>query len=505
VVSSTQAERPVHRADVVIVGAGAAGATAALEAHAAGASFVGLDQLAEFGGTAIISGGGCCIAGSALQRARGIDDSPALALRDLLAAGEGEADPEWARFYFEHSARDLYDWLVSFGVEFIDLKHQEDNTVPRWHQPRGAGRGIMTKLWEAMQARGIADCWHFGMTAEDLLWENGRVVGVLARDRAGEAHEFRGRAVVMATGGFMGNLDMVLEYGPALRRVARVLVGGGVGAQGTGHRLLARYGAMLTHMDNLWCYVYATPDYKDPTGRRGLVIRGIESNIWVTRAGRRFHNESRSGGGSATPALLRQDPPTCWAILDREMVYKMEIADPYYRRGQEILFDKIEELLAESPYIAKGDTPEELARNAGIDVAGFVETFHRWNALLASGAEVDPETGRKLKGLKPFTTPPFYAIQFFPLARKNLGGVRTDLRCRVLNQQGQPLPGLYAAGELCGQAGGHIAGKRALEGIMIGASLFSGRVAGAWAAHEAGYPEPAHLDARRPVEAAAAS
>jgi flavocytochrome c len=495
----------VHRADLVIVGAGAAGATAALEADAAGASFVALDQLPEFGGTAITSGGGCCIAGSALQRARGIDDSPELALRDILKTGQGEADPDWARFYTDHSAPDLYDWLVGYGVEYFDLKHQEGNTVPRWHQPRGAGRGIMTKLWEAMEAKGLTGCWHFSMTAEDLIVEDGRVLGVRARDAEGRAHEFRGKAILMATGGFMGNLDMVLEYGPQLRPVERLLIGGGVGAQGTGHRIVERYGGVLAHMDNLWCYIYATPDYKDTSGRRGLVMRGVEDSIWVTREGRRFHDERRSGAGSATPALLQQPQPTCWCILDREMVAKIEIADPYYRRGNDTLLDKLEELLVNSPYIAQGDTPEELARNAGIDRAAFAETFQSWNALLASGAETDPLTGRKLAGTKPLVTPPFYAIQWFPLARKNLGGVRTDLQCHVVTAEGQIVPGLFAAGELCGMAGGHIAGKAALEGIMIGASLFSGRVAGAWAAHEAGYAEPVHLDARRPVGAASVS
>ena len=90
----------IHEADLVIVGAGAAGATAALEAHAAGATFVGLDQLEAFGGTAIVSGGGCSISGSPFQAAKGVEDSPELALHDMLD-GQTEADEEWARFYYE--------------------------------------------------------------------------------------------------------------------------------------------------------------------------------------------------------------------------------------------------------------------------------------------------------------------------------------------------------------------------------------------------------------------
>jgi succinate dehydrogenase/fumarate reductase flavoprotein subunit len=118
-----------------------------------------------------------------------------------------------------------------------------------------------------------------------------------------------------------------------------------------------------------------------------------------------------------------------------------------------------------------------------------------WDAGLASGAERDPLTGRPLAGVRPYGDPPLYAMQFFPLVRKNLGGVHTDRRGRVLDPAGRPIPGLFAAGELAGFGGGHLSGRRALEGIMIGGSIFGGRVAGAWAAQAAGRPEPAGLAA----------
>ena len=92
-----------------------------------------------------------------------------------------------------------------------------------------------------------------------------------------------------------------------------------------------------------------------------------------------------------------------------------------------------------------------------------------------------------MKGAKKFDSPPYYAIQIFPLARKNFGGVKTDLHCRVLNKYFEPIPGVFAAGEVAGMAGGHINGKAGLEGTMLGPSIFSGRVAGAWAAHKAGF------------------
>jgi predicted oxidoreductase len=476
---------------VIVVGAGAAGGAAFLEAAAAGASVIGVDLLASFGGTAATSGGGCCLPGTPVQAARGIVDRPERALRDLIAAGDGEADETWAQFYFEHAVADVHDWLVDLGVTFVDLRPQEHDSVPRWHLPRGNGRGLMDALWSAIEVRGLADQWRWSTRVDDLIVDDGHVVGIRVVDATGRSSELRAPAIVMATGGFAGDLDRVLEHVERLRSVQRVLLGGGVGALGLGHRILADHGAALTHLGNIWTYTYATPDYRDAAGLRGLVVRGIDDAIWVNRQGRRFHDESRSGPGTATPALLAQDPPTCWAIIDRPMALQMRIADPYFRVEAGSKPDRIEELLRTSPYVHAGDSPGSLARAMGMDAATLTTTVERWDALLASGVDVDPETGRPLTGVRPLSGTPLYALQFFPLVRKNLGGVRTDLQCRVLDPSDVPIPGLYAAGELAGFGGGHLSGRRALEGIMIGASLFGGRVAGAHAATAAGHPPPA--------------
>jgi predicted oxidoreductase len=149
---------------------------------------------------------------------------------------------------------------------------------------------------------------------------------------------------------------------------------------------------------------------------------------------------------------------------------------------------KVEELLNNSPYIKKADTLEELAKKTRVeDTKNFLAEITAYNECFDAGLDKEPKFGKSLKQSKKFDTPPYYAIQIFPLARKNFGGVKTDLRCRVLNKYFEPIPGLYAAGEVAGMAGGHINGKAGLEGTMLGPSIFSGRVAGAWAAHEAGF------------------
>lgn len=471
--------------DVAIIGGGGAGIPAAIEAGKAGAQAVVLEQAESPGGTAAISGGGCMIVGTPLQEAQGIKDTPDDAFEDWIKWGQGSADEQWARFYIEHTLHDLYFWAESCGVKWTDMKFQEGNRVHRWHRPDNNGLGLMTALIKFAQSLPNVKIIT-STTAGKLLTENGKVCGVIATNGQGENVEVHSKAVVVASGGFNSNLDMVLENRPELKNF-KVMEGSGFGATGTGHKMIRELDGYFTHMDHIWFYVYATPDYRDPKGRRGLVFRLTPGYVWVNQQGKRFHNESLTGGASATPALLAQNPPHAWAILDTPMTAKMEVADPYYRDGDKVRRDKVQELLDNSPYIRKTNSLPELARKIEVDVATFLDEIERYNQAFDSGLEKEPAFGKSLKLSKRFDTPPYYAVQLFPLARKNFGGVKTDLRCRVLNKYFEPIPGLYAAGEVAGMAGGHINGKAGLEGTMLGPSIFSGRVAGAWAAHEAGF------------------
>ncbi|MGH6674782.1 MAG: FAD-dependent oxidoreductase [Xanthobacteraceae bacterium] len=474
-----------YATDVVIVGGGGAGIAAGIEARDAGARTIVFEKASEPGGAAAISGGGCLVVGSPLQKQHGIHDTPDLAFADWIAWGGPSADEVWARYYIEHSLHDLYHWAESLGAKWSDLKYQEGNSVLRWTRTENNGLGLMTQLIQGLRRKG-------GEIASDvevavLSRENGRIVGFEGRNtKTGEPVTVRSKTVVIATGGFNSNLDMVLEFSPALAS-GRILEGSGRGSTGSGHKLIREVGGYLTHMDHIWFYVYATPDYRDPAQRRGLVFRLVPGNIWFNQQGRRFHNEARSGGNSATPALMVQNPRHAWAIMDTPMSANMEIADPYYRDGDKVARSKVVELLDSSPFIHKADSLAELARKTGVDAATFLATVEHYNKACAQGLDAEPEFGKPLKASKAFDTPPYYAVQIFPLARKNFGGVKTDLQCRVLDKHFEPIPGLYAAGEVAGMAGGHINGRAGLEGTMLGPSVFSGRVAGGWAAQEAGH------------------
>jgi flavocytochrome c len=462
-------------ADILIVGAGAAGATAAIDGAEAGADVLVLEALPGFGGTAAVSGGGICIAGSSLQQQRGLDDSADKALEDWLAFGGPEADEPWADLYLRSSASELFDWLTGMGMEWTGINQQEGNRAPRWHAPKGSGHGLMHVVEQ--HARALPIRWEFNTRVVDLVQTGGRVTGVVAESENGDTTEFTGQSVLLASGGFNNNADMVRTYAAKQARGHKVLLGGGRGATGDGHAILERLGAEFTCMDIIWMYPYGTPDPTDPSGIRGLVLRGMESDIWVNQRAERFHNEALRGGASGASALLAQDPPQCWSIIDSAMAQRVVVSDPAYQVRGAPNREAIQQLLDTSPYIARGATIAELATAAGLDTSVLESTVAEHNTALASGAEKDPLFGRLLARLEPIHVAPFYAIQFLPLARKNFGGVRTDLECRVLRPDGATIDGLFAAGELAGMAGGHINGRAGLEGTMLGPSLFSGRVA----------------------------
>jgi predicted oxidoreductase len=476
-------------ADILIVGSGAAGALAAIDVACAGADALVLEALPGFGGTAATSGGGICIAGSDLQEQRSISDSPDSALEDWLTFGGPEADAEWAELYLRSSASQLFDWLTAMGVEWTGVNQQEGNRVPRWHAPKNGGAGLMAAVEK--RAMSLPIRCEFGTRVVDLVQMGGRVTGVVAEDAAGERTEFHAPVVLLASGGFNNNPDMVRTYAATQARGHTVLLGGGRGATGDGHALLERLGAEFTHMDIIWMYPYGTPDPTDPEGLRGLVLRGMDSDIWVNQRGERFHNEALRGGASGASALLAQDPPRCWSIIDAAMASRVTVSDPAYQTHGAPNREAIQRLLDTSPFVARGATIAELALAADLNPVTLAATVADYNAVLASGAAVDPVFGRPLAKLERIQSAPFYAIQFFPLARKNFGGVRTDLDCRVLRPDGTVIEGLLAAGELAGMAGGHINGRAGLEGTMLGPSFFSGRVAARTLLGAARLPTPA--------------
>lgn len=461
--------------DVVVVGAGISGLAAALDLGRGGAKVTVIDMSSVFGGHAVMSQGSISIVATPAQERAGIQDSPDLAFEDFHRWGEDPAT-DWVRYYVDHSRRDIYDWLDELGVRFSEVLASSGNSVPREHQPVGRGIGLVTPIYRAcLELENIDFAW--SAKVEQLLTDDGRVAGVRVRDmRTGDERDLRCQAVILATGGFQSNLDMVREFWPAeFRFPDRILAGSGRNSIGLGHHMAQAVGGELVHMDYQWNYFSGLPDPRYPGSNRGLNVTNLYG-ILVNAEGKRFANY-HGWAKEVMPILLKQQDATCWCIFD-------EASKPFFNVSGSDWgdFKKVDKLILQNPNLVKrADTLEQLADLAGLPPKHLVETVAHYNQLVERGEDTDfgrfgpgkPEFSNKAS--PKIAMSPYYAMQTFPLTRKSMGGVAIDLQCRVLDQQKQSIPGLYAVGELTGLAG--INGKSALEGTFLGPCIVTGRVA----------------------------
>ena len=473
--NNTDASPQARQIDVVIVGAGISGLTAALELGRGGAQVTVIEMSSVCGGHAVMSQGGVSIVGTPPQTAEGITDTPELAYKDFIDWGE-DADADWVRYYVDNSRQEIYDWLTDLGLQFDGVLSAPGNSVNRFHQPRGRGIGLVSPIYrECLELDNIEFVWN--TKAEQLLTKEGRVVGVLAQNvRDEREREFRAPAIILATGGFQSNLDMVREFWPQeFRFPNRILAGSGRNSLGSGHEMARRIGADLVKMDHQWNYFTGIPDPRYPNSNRGLSAANMHGII-VNSQAKRFAN-LHGWAKEVMPVLLKQEEATLWFVFDEASKPKFVISGTDWAD-----FNVVERLVLKNTELVKSaDTLDELAQMTGLSNDNLTETIRRYNMLVERGVDEDfdrfgPDQSDYSNSASPkIETPPFYAMQAFPLTRKSMGGVAIDLDCRVLDKKQQPIPGLFAVGELTGLAG--INGKAALEGTFLGPCIVTGRVA----------------------------
>jgi predicted oxidoreductase len=467
---------------VVVVGASLAGLSATIDLARGGARVTVLDMNSVFGGHGIQTGG-VAVIGSPLQEAAGFHDSPELAWRDWSAWTQ-DPNEDWTRYYIAHSRTDIYDFLTALGVTFDRVAASHGNSIPRFHMTHRRGLNLVRPLFrEALRYPNVTFRWNTQATR--LILENGRIVGVQATDlRTHEDLTIRVPAVVLATGGFQRNLDKSREHWPKDVPVPpRLLTGSGRFSLGIGLDMAEAAGADVYRIDRQYNSYAAIPDPRDPSGTLGLG-GGNALSIWVNTQGKRFV-DPRGFDRDVYRKVLAQPGSTYWAIFDSQTQGSFRVGaadwDDRPRLAAQVLDD---------PDLTKrASTLAELAALAHLPAAALEETVRRYNEGVATGK--DPELEAFGQGLAKdpqankdarvaITTPPFYAVQFFPMAHKNMGGVAIDMRARVLDKKHKPIPGLYAGGEITGSAG--INGMAGLDGTFTGPSILIGRIAGQSAA-----------------------
>jgi predicted oxidoreductase len=323
-----------------------------------------------------------------------------------------------------------------------------------------------------------------------LRVEAGKVTGVLAENlRTGEKSAIIGGAVLLSTGGFGANLDLVRASWPrSMPLPERVLVGGGFFALGGGMDLAKAAGGVSSRLDHQWNYASGLPDPFDPESKRGF-FTAAPGAIWVNAQGKRFVLEQHEPKATI-PVIAAQNPARFWAIFDAQGRKTFRVVHAGFTQ------DRVEALFDVPGFIVRAESLEGLARAAELPADSLRATVERYNSLVEAGEDSDfgrfgskaPPRGYPVLPRK-IAEPPFYAAPQYILIRKSMGGIHVDTSCRVLNEAGEPAPGLLAAGEATGFGG--VNGRHGLEGTFLGPCILMGRVAAQTVARDAGPRTPA--------------
>jgi len=456
--------------DVIIVGAGLSGLSAAVEMGRSGLNVLVIDMNSVAGGHTMLAGGVAMVA-TPLQESLGIEDSAGLAYRDWMDWTQ-DGDAEWTRYYASNSREMIYDWVTEMGVKFVRVVPGHGNSVPRFHFTEGRAAHLVLPIFRtALRLPNVSFLWN--SHAEELLLKGKRVVGVLARDlRGGELRRLTADNVVLATGGFETDVERVLEnWIPGLPRPDRLLIGSAISATGSGHDMAIDAGAVLAGIDRHYIYINGIIDPRDGQQTHALTA-GNDHSLWINASGQRFTNEAGYDKDILVD-LMHQQPSSYWMVFDEAA------RDSFGMRGAAWLKSPSPRhpILDDPEVTLRAPNLHELAAMAGLPGEALVQSVHEFNAMIDAGE--DTAFGRFSQGDQgpaKLQQPPFYAIQMFPMTRKNMGGVAIDGQMRALDKSGQVLPGLYAVGELNGSLG--INGQHGLDGMFLGPAILSGRLAG---------------------------
>ena len=492
-----------YDADIVVIGAGGAGMTAAMTAADAGQKVVILESQAMVGGNSARATGGMNAAKTVYQdenefdQAAGVEktlataaekyadnetitalaktvseqwaayqanptgyfDSVELMELDTMVGGKGINDPELVKTLCEGTA-DAIDWLDENGITLHNVSSFGGASVKRIHRPVNeegkvvsVGAYMIPLLQENCEKRGIDIV--LNTTVDTILTDaNGAAVGVSGTDKDGNTVVVNAKSVILATGGFGANLDMVTQYKPEL---AGFMTTNAAGAQGQGIEMATAIGAGTVDMDQIQIH----PTVEANTA--ALITEGLRGDgaILVNANGERFVDEVGTRD-VVSAAEIAQPGSYSWLIVDQAMADASSVIQGYIKKG----------------YTKTGATYEELAKELDVDPAAFSNTMETWNGYVE--AKNDPDFGRT-SFANPLNNGPYYAIKVTAGVHHTMGGVTINSATEVLKEDGTVIPGLFAAGEVTG--GVH--GANRLGGTAVADFVVFGRIAGESAANYA--------------------
>lgn len=495
--NDASAEDSTVDADVVVVGAGGAGMTAAITAAAEGKTVVILESQSMVGGNSVRATGGMNAGKTVYQdenefgESAGVEktlktaaekyadnetitalaktvseqwaayqanptgyfDSVELMELDTMIGGKGINDPELVETLCANSA-DAIDWLDEHGITLHNVSSFGGASVKRIHRPVNAegktvsvGSYMIPLLQENCEKAGVK--MMLDTTATEILTDaNGAAVGVKATGASGETVTVNAKAVVLDSGGFGANLDMVVKYKPELKGF---MTTNAPGIQGQGIEMAQAIGAATVDMDQIQIH----PTVEANTA--ALITEGLRGDgaILINEEGQRFIDEVGTRD-VVSAAEIAQTGSYSWLVVDQAMADASSVIQGYIKKG----------------YTVTGATYEELGKAMGVDAAAFAETMEKWNGYVE--AKNDPDFGRT-SFANPLNTAPYYAVKVTAGVHHTMGGLKINANTEVLNEKGEVIPGLFAAGEVTG--GVH--GANRLGGNAVADFTVFGRIAGA--------------------------
>jgi hypothetical protein len=529
-----------YESEVIVVGAGLAGIVTALELLDAGKRVLLLDRDTSdnIGGLATWAFGGMFFVNTNLQRRAGIRDSAELALHDWQSFAEFEPGevwgPRWAEQFVHLTTPRVYDWLRQRGIRFFPVVHwverglyQPGNSVPRFHMVWGTGFELARVLSGQLlhhRNRHLLQVHHQHRVLE-FTTQNFVISGVRGEvEPDGTPFEAKAEAVVVATGGINGSLEKLRAnwYRPWGPPPQVILNGSHPFMNGDLHDATARLHGQVTHLDRQWNYAAGVHHPQPRFAGHGISLVPCKSALWVNSRGERFGPQPLVTAFDTrylVERICQEDEKYSWQILNLKIA-RTELAvsgsehNLAFRDKRLVAFLKtlllgnrqlVDELIAGcEDFVTANSLPElvekmnALAGNTQVGPATLRHSVESYDANIGRGAKFHNDdqlrriahvrqyrgdrmrTCRFQKILDPGAMP-LIAIREFILSRKTLGGIQTDLACRVLSQPvggvQDPIPGLFAVGEAAGFGGGGMHGFRSLEGTFLAACVLNGRIA----------------------------
>lgn len=455
----TKKEDSNQQYNVVVVGSGGAGFSAAIEAKEAGKSVVLIEKMPAVGGNTLISGAEMNVPNNWVQKKLGIKgDSPEKMAEDTIKGGDKLGNPHMIQVMTEH-ALDAATWLKDdIKVEFLDdqLFQFGGHSYKRALIPKGhTGQEVITKFKAKADKLDIPI--KLNTTAKELVKEDDKVTAVKAENKEGDIITYHAKdGVILTTGGFGSNVEMRKKYNPKMDESYMSTVT--EGSTGDGIVMAEAIGADLTNMENIQTYPICNPK----TGVISLLAdTRFDGAILVNQEGNRFVEELERRDVISN-AILKQTGGYTYQIWNdkiNDISGTMSVHEAEYNE------------LKKQKLITKADTLEEAAEFFDIDVNNLKETVKKVNDYAKTGKDKDFNHRGKLVSLE---EGPYYIEKAAPSVHHTMGGLIINDKTEVLDKEGKPIPGLYAAGELTGV----IHGSNRLGGNAITDIIVFGRIAG---------------------------